>query len=235
MNIFPLLSRHYINPEAIILFMIDASKDYTFQDDLDELHRMLNEDIGFLGVVFTKRDAEKCKENNLDEWARKVKDILVQYSHIPTELYDDLGQFSALTGTQTDELLKRVAHATKKVGKQKKQKQKPAETEKAKDEKRKPLPSALPKPLSKEELFKKIEEAAKNSNHELASDEFMRQMETGELDMWDHMSHLRAGYLCLHDSLGKGDVVFVAASKFLAKLDDMLKSKPGKFRNTKHW
>lgn len=224
--------QHYFNSETLVLLMIDASQSHFLEEALDELDYMLNKDIGFLGVVFSKRDHGKCKENNLDEWARKVRDILGQYSQIPSELYDDLDQFSAFTGAQTNELLSRLALAVKTQV----VKQKPVETMQPKQEKKKkkPLPSWLPKPLSKKELFEKIHEAAKNPNHQLSSNVFMQQMEMGDLGAWDHISHLRAGYICLHESLRKGNGVFVAAVSLLEKLDKMLNSKPDKFENTKH-
>lgn len=100
--------------------MIDASQSQFLEEALDELDYMLNKDIGFLGVVFSKRDNEKCKANNLAEWASKVRGVLGQHSRFPSELYDDLDQFSAFTGAQTDELLSRLALAAKtQMGKKK--------------------------------------------------------------------------------------------------------------------
>jgi hypothetical protein len=87
---------------------------------------------------------------------------------------------------------------------------------------------ALP---TNDELIKRIEEEAVG---EVDADTFWNQFLTGELPVWNHRSHLRAGYFILLDALSAGDSIFEAAEKFLSELSRLNRNNPERFRNTTH-
>lgn len=73
--------------------------------------------------------------------------------------------------------------------------------------------------------------------------EFLKMMELGTLERWDHRAHLRAGFYVLLDHLKAGHGLWDAAEDFLVKLENMLSNDSKKaevekrekrFRNTVH-
>ncbi|EEQ84714.2 uncharacterized protein BDCG_07983 [Blastomyces dermatitidis ER-3] len=235
----PQLFRYYLDPEILVLFLIDPTVIFCpndgarrAQDAIEELKFALTEIVGakYLAVIFTKRDQTRGDDPRVELQISLVKQVLAEHRTkvpYPCELYDDLEQLSAATGAQTDILLTRLARVAKME-------------EKAMRDflMKKTAPSPSPKPnlpkLSREELLVKIDSGSKDADNLLGPDEFMRRMVSGDLEKWDHQFHLRAGFLTLTERILRENVVFDAADLFLERLDLMLKAVPGKFQNTSH-
>lgn len=227
-SLLPLaLFEHLVNSEVICLFIIDASDQYDYVKY--ELDHVINrtEEAKHFAVIFN----HKIQNSQVDATALKkmVNDRIRSRRgsglHGATyEVYDDLDRFNAATGEQLDVLLSRLIH----IAKTKKPHLRAEPATKA------VLPNAsLPKP-SRQELLRRIEARSQESVHQLPPDQFVKQMVAGTLSTWDHTCHLRAGFLCLMESIMEEDVVFAAAELFLQRLDAMLRASPGKFRNTFH-
>ncbi|KAK2763350.1 hypothetical protein FQN54_009986 [Arachnomyces sp. PD_36] len=215
---------HYCGTWSLIVFVVDASDLSRSHEAIDELWTLVGFiEARYLAVVFNKLDKPVENKQGFEKLVSGIKKVLKHAQGYECEVYDDLDQFSAKTGAQTDILLERLIRAAK-TGK----KQMPD------SQVRKQLDNALLKRPSKEELLEKIEEGAKNPNQQLPPGDFLKRMISGDLETWDHQSHLRAGFLCLAGCQLKESVVFEAAELFLGWLDAMLKAKPGKFRNTRH-
>ncbi|KAL2367997.1 hypothetical protein RJ035_003950 [Blastomyces gilchristii] len=235
----PQLFRYYLDPEILVLFLIDPTVIFCpndgarrAQDAIEELKFALTEIVGakYLAVIFTNRDQTRGDDPRVELQISLVKQVLAEHRTkvpYPCELYDDLEQLSAATGAQTDILLTRLARVAKME-------------EKAMRDflMKKTAPSPSPKPnlpkLSREELLVKIDSGSKDADNLLGPDEFMRRMVSGDLEKWDHQFHLRAGFLTLTERILRENVVFDAADLFLERLDLMLKAVPGKFQNTSH-
>ncbi|KAJ5616397.1 hypothetical protein N7537_001511 [Penicillium hordei] len=218
---------HVVHSEVICLFIIDASDQYDYvKYDLDHVINRTEEAKHF-AVIFN----HKVQNSQVDATALKkmVNDRIRSRQgsglYGPTcAVYDDLDRFNAATGEQLDILLSRLIHVAKT--------NKPHLREEPATKVVLPN-SSIPKP-SKQELLRRIEDRSKESVHQLPPDQFVKQMIAGTLSTWDHMCHLRAGFLCLMESIMEEDVVFAAAELFLRRLDAMLRASPGKFRNTFH-
>ncbi|KLJ10140.1 hypothetical protein EMPG_14470 [Blastomyces silverae] len=235
----PQLFRYSLDPEVLVLFLIDPTVIFCpgygasrAQDAIEELKFALKEIVGakYLAVVFTKRDQTCGDDPRVEIQISQVKQILAEHRTkvpYPCELYDDLEQLSGATGAQTDILLTRLARVAN-------MEEKAVRDFPMKKAAPPPPPNLNPQKLSREELLLKIESGSKDANSLLGPDEFMRRMVSGDLEKWDHQSHLRAGFLTLTECILKQNVVFDAADLFLERLDMMLKAAPGKFRNTSH-
>ncbi|KAL5356111.1 hypothetical protein BJX96DRAFT_185593 [Aspergillus floccosus] len=221
------LFQHLVKPDVICLFIVDSSDpcDYV-KYELDDVVRNIEEAKHF-AVVFNHNDQnDQAHTPELKKMVNdKIRSCRGSRRYGPTyEVYDDLDRFNAATGEQVDILLKRLIHVAKTTTPH--LRDKPAM--------KSVLPEAdIPKP-SRQELLQRIEERSKESVHQLPPDQFLGQMIAGTLSTWDHMCHLRAGFLCLMESIMEEDVVFAAAELFLQRLDAMLRASPGKFRNTFH-
>ncbi|OJD24269.1 hypothetical protein ACJ73_04374 [Blastomyces percursus] len=230
----PQLFRYYLDPEVLVLFLIDPTAIFCpndgarrAQDAIEELKVALTEIVGakYFAVIFTKRDQTCGDDPRVELQISQVKQVLAEHRTkvpYPCELYDDLEQLSGATGAQTGTLLTRLARVAK------------MEEKAMRDF---PMKKAAPPPppkLSREELLLKIESGSKDEDNLLGPDEFMRRMVSGDLEKWNHQSHLRAGFLTLTERILRDNVVFDAADLFLERLDMMLKAAPGKFRNTSH-
>lgn len=99
-------------------------------------------------------------------------------------------------------------------------------------------------PLNMDQLRALI---VKQNSEDLYTDltprEFLKKMESGILERWDHRAHLRAGFYVLIDHLKAGHGLWDAAEDFLVKLENMLSNDSKRaeaeggekrFRNTVH-
>ncbi|KAF7592418.1 hypothetical protein BBP40_000266 [Aspergillus hancockii] len=222
------LMRHYQGPEVISLFIIDKADTERADEVIFELEYALRGfEAKYFAVVFNNFENRKPDEAGAQKLvSRTIKAVeeFKRFGNVPCEVYDDLVHFNAATGAQTDILMKRLARASKT--------QRPnLRQELAINQ---AAATANPPKLSREELLKKIQDGSRDPIHQLSSDEFMRQLIAGQLEKWDHQCHLRAGFLCLMESILAEHVVFAASDIFLERLDKMLRTSPRRFRNTLH-
>ncbi|KAE8389110.1 hypothetical protein BDV23DRAFT_173295 [Aspergillus alliaceus] len=223
----PGLLRHYQTSEVICLFVINKTDTERADEVVYELEYLKGIEAKYLAVVFNNfayRQSDRVEVRSLVSRVIEVIERLRRLVDFPCEVYDDLDQFNAATGKSTDILLKRLARVAK--------------TQTTKLEKG-PVTKRIaevenPPSLSREDLLERIREDSTDPTHKLSSDNFMRQLVTGELEKWDHQCHLRAGFLFLLECILTDNVVFAAADMFLECLDKMLKANTGKFRNTLH-
>ncbi|PGH12742.1 hypothetical protein AJ79_04103 [Helicocarpus griseus UAMH5409] len=234
------LFRHFQGPDALFLFLFDPTEifdprngahraQYAIYELKYALERVV--EAKYFAVILTKRDLTSRDNPQVQHQISLLKEVLDEYRPklpYPCELYDDLDRFSGAKGAQKDILLTRLARVAKI--------QDDSEVRTVSMKKQAPLPPPDPhrsKP-SRKDLLQKIEDGFENRNSLLDSDTFMKSMVSGTLDIWDHRSHLRAGFLTLTECVLRESVVFEAADLFLERLDKMLKAAPHKFRNTAH-
>ncbi|KKZ62682.1 hypothetical protein EMCG_00365 [[Emmonsia] crescens] len=220
------MSQKSIGPDALYLFVIDPTAIFNPSGGTQRAHHAIEglklalkriDDAKYLAVVFTKRDQTGRDDPRVEEQISQVKDVLNEYRpevSYPCELYDDLEQLSGVTGAQTDLLLTRLARVAKMEDKL-------VQNTSMKKEALPPPPKLNPPKLSREELLQKIESSSKDVNSLLDPDEFIRRMISGELQKWDHRSHLRAGFLTLTECILKESVVFDTADLLLERLNYM--------------
>jgi GTPase SAR1 family protein len=215
-------------PDNLYLFLIDITDSARADEALHDLAFLLRSaEAKYVAVVFNKCDLKPWEDPEVQEVVARVKEVVQLYKSdvkFQCDVYDDLTKFSVATGEQTDVLLDRLAHVA--AAKKKNVHQSLVA------KKQQPIANPEPPRPSKEELLEKIH--LSHANSMLPPAEFMSQMVAGELENWDHRSHLRAGFLTLLECLHKKSVVVDATDLFLDRLDRMLKSAPGKFRNTSH-
>lgn len=215
-----------INADVICLFVIDSSTGFDIKWVMNELEHVTNQidQAKHFAVVFNhKNNASQHDAPALKEAVNEYINRLTGRTRLVYEVYDDLVDLNFATGAQVNTLLERLIHV--------------ARTE-TPDLRSRPVTKTIKAPSrsrpSRVELLKRIDEQSKGSVRWLSPDKFMEQMVKGTLDSWDHICHLRAGFLCLMESILEEHVTFAAAELFLQRLDAMLRAKPGKFHNTFH-
>ncbi|CAI4212309.1 unnamed protein product [Parascedosporium putredinis] len=66
------------------------------------------------------------------------------------------------------------------------------------------------------------------------ADEFWRAFLRADIPLWDHHTHLRAGYAVLLEAFAVGDSVLTCTGTFMAHLERLKATNPDRFRNTAH-
>jgi ubiquitin carboxyl-terminal hydrolase L3 len=84
---------------------------------------------------------------------------------------------------------------------------------------------------SEQELVERIKALNAAS---LGPDKFWGSFVRGELDSWDHYSHLRAGYFVMFEGMSRNASLLDCASHFLDYLKELREKNPERFRNTAH-
>lgn len=218
------LIRHYISQDRFIIFVHDCTDTERLDYSLEQLHAgaqwMLDAGCRYMWVLFNKQDVlpPAEKESIVDDLRARFESELSQYQDKFCAKIMDTPGLSAATGAQLDVVMRDVRETLQKT---------PKPVQKSTQEQI----AKLEQGPSEQELVERIKTLNTTS---LGPDEFWRSFMRGELDSWDHYSHLRAGYFVMFEGMSRKASLLECASQFLACLKKLRAKNPERFRNTAH-
>lgn len=220
------LTRHYMQNRLFIFFVHSCTDNERLDESIQYLHQLIGWMDEFccpnLLILLNKQDllppAER--ETIVSGLRQRFEAEIAQYGDKHTIKVMDTPGLSGRTGAQLDVIMDEVVTVIQG------------------DKKKKPTPSTAPpknpeleKGPSDEELRERIKKANATSD---SPDEFWKSFLSGDLEAWDHHTHLRAGFFVIHDCFARGRNIFECADEFIAHLTRLREKKPDRFRNTAH-
>ncbi|KAI5464985.1 hypothetical protein BGZ63DRAFT_350120 [Mariannaea sp. PMI_226] len=218
------LIRHYIVKDRFIVFIHDCHDAERLDYSLEHLHAgaqwMIDAGCRYMWVLFNKQDllppAER--ESIVGGLRTRFEAELKQYQDkISVKIMDTPG-LSAVSGDQLDVVMNDIRDTLQG-------------TSKSSQKSTKDQVAKLEQGPSEMELVERIKVANQNS---IGPDQFWKSFMSGDLDSWDHYSHLRAGFFVLIEGLSKGARLLECATNFLEQLNTLRQKNPERFRNTAH-
>ncbi|KAF1808261.1 hypothetical protein P152DRAFT_485617 [Eremomyces bilateralis CBS 781.70] len=212
---------HYVKRESSALFLHDVTVDeerlmFSLEVLGDHVAQMRGAGAKGLWVVFTKVDMLKEEERaeKLRALIRVFENRLTEYMDVEPKVVSCLA-CSAYTGEGVwdvfEEVLSGIHHNNRSL---------------AVADETGPSP---PKPLLEDELVRTIKAAGAI---EEPSERFWAAFLSGDLEVWDHRAHLRAGYLILLQTVRQTERVHKATDNFLEHLQRLQEKNPKRFRDT---
>ena len=216
------LRRYYMQGSAVVLFLHDCSNQENTEDSLQQLNEtveyMIYNKCRYIWILLNKQDllpSEKCA-GIIADLRQKVESRLVRFDNKVIWTIMDQPGLSSWTGAGLYEVLDNVRETLLLVEKLPKPVQELASVKEG---------------LSQQELEEHIKKASATAENDC---DFWASFIQGDLPVWDHYNHLRAGYTILIDTLANGYSVFEGADTFLSHLERLRALKPEKFRNIAH-
>lgn len=208
-----------------IFFIHSVTDDERLDESIEHLHQAIAWMDEFccpdLLILLNKQDLLPPAERDtiVNKLRQRFEAEIAQYrGKLNVKVLDTPG-LSAKTGEQLDVIMEEVSNIIQG------------------DKKKKSTPSSAPKKVdlekgpSDEELLERVQKANATSD---TPDAFWKAFLSGDLDSWDHYTHLRAGFFVIHDSFARGRNIFECADEFIAHLSRLRAKKPERFRNTAH-
>ncbi|KAI1084435.1 ADP-ribosylation factor family-domain-containing protein [Whalleya microplaca] len=219
------MMRHYISKESIVFFVHDCANQESLDLSIkllhEHTHQMIYAGAKYLWVLLNKQDMIPETERAVvvsDLRGRFERELAKHSGNIAWRIMTQPG-LSGRTGDQLHTVLDDVRQTLRQAQSSKNNVSQPAAEE-----------SLRNKPSDSELNHRALIQSAQIAD----TTEFWNSFITGDLLVWDHISHLQAGFIILLDSLSRGDGIFDAADIFISHLTRLRESKPERFRNTAH-
>jgi hypothetical protein len=218
------LIRHYMAKDRFLIFIqsctdtdpdrIEFSLEYLRMG----MEMMLEYEAKHMFIIFNKQDllSEEERPKVVKDLKSRIEAEIKPYANkLDIKILDYPG-LSALWGGQVHKAMDEIRKTLKP--------KKPAKDTKAEIEQREKGPS-------EEELRNRV----RTANAESADAKtFWESFLDGNLEEWDHYTHLRAGFFVMHDSFSKGFGLLECADEFMKHLNRLREGNPERFRNTAH-
>ena len=209
---------------SFMIYMHDGNDRDRLDESLEELHRAVEPLITNKGthvfILFNKQDLipESERKDRLDQLRTRFEEATNAYRDKINIDILDLPGLSISSGHRLEEALIHIQSAL--LGDEK--------TKAMRQVKKSPAAPPIP---TKAELIERIK---LSSDAAESPEEFWVNFQEARLSLWDHYTHLRAGYFVIIEERSKGKNILEIGEEFVKHIDRLRTTNPDKFRNTTH-